>query len=266
MMKTAMKKLKIILLAACCCLGPVSGSVHGVPAVEAASVKNGWVKEAAGYCYYKNGRKYKNCLQTINGKKYYFGADGVRKTGWYTLKNGSKYQSCYFDSRGVLQAGRTKAISASLVKKMDKAVKAAGVTAGTKKEQALKLLFDYVSSADHFKYARAIGFTGAKNWEYSYAESMLGNGQGSCYHYAAVYAFLAKRATGYPVRICWGTSNAFKASNWQPHAWTEIKIGKTWYAFDANAERYSSRKLDWYRQKSSGAKCYKKQKSVDVEL
>ena len=77
-----------------------------------AAAKNGWVKEKAGYCYYKNGKKVTNKLIKVNGKTYYVGANGVRKTGWYTVGN----KSYYFASNGVCQ--KSKKIDAALVKAM----------------------------------------------------------------------------------------------------------------------------------------------------
>lgn len=73
------------------------------------------------------------------------------------------------------------------------------------------------------------------------------------------FAVQAKRATGLPVRVGWGKSNVFNKNKWQPHGWTEIKIGNTWYTFDANAAGNKSRKdVKYYMQKSSSMKKYYK--------
>lgn len=270
-----MKKLSIfkknaaaILLSAVMAFSPLSAVGTAAAEVtqttettDSAAVKNGWVKEKAGYCYYENGKQLKG-LQTIKGKTYFFGSDGARKTGWYSVKN----KSYYFDSKGVLK--KTKTMDKTLLASMDKAIKAQKIIDATAKKTALKKLFTYCSGND-FGYARVIGFNGAKGWEYSYAKKMLSEKKGSCYHFAAAYAFLAKRATGYPVRICWGTSNAFNTSRWQNHAWVEIKVGSTWYTYDPNAAKFSSlRKGKWYQQKRTAmeGKVYKTQKYVNVEL
>ena len=137
-MKQFLKKLTLILLAFSLCLGPVSAGTDMVQVSAKEAVKNGWKKEAAGYCYYQNGKKLTN--QWLKGK-YYLGADGARKTGWYTIKN----KSYYFDSKGVVKSSKTKSIDANLVKKMDKTIKAAGVKDSTGKSTALKLLFNYLS-------------------------------------------------------------------------------------------------------------------------
>ena len=86
-----------------------------------------------------------------------------------------------------------------------------------------------------------------------------GNGKRNCYGVASAFAVQAKRATGLPVRVCWGKSNVFNKNKWQPHGWTEIKIGNTWYTFDANAAGNKSRKdVKYYMQKSSSMKKYYK--------
>ncbi len=139
-----------------------------------------------------------------------------------------------------------------LLKKLDKTIKAAGVKADTGKDDALKLLYNYAKKK--FGYARLMGFSGEKGWESKLADEMLTKKNGSCYHYAAAYALLAKRATGYPVRICWGQAQLYEKGRWQPHAWVEIKIGGKWYTFDVNAEDAvtDTLKTSWYRQKRSG--------------
>lgn len=282
-MKQILKKMGLLLMLVCLGMGFVSGGM-GAARVSAASAKNGWVKESAGYCYYKNGKKLTNrWMPSENNKKYYLGADGVRKTGWYTVKSGRTYKSYYFNSSGVLQKNRTKSIDAALVKTMDATIKKAGVKAAgtaktdTQKKKDLERIFDYLTyknskGAGRYGYLRDNAVTGAKDVSASvyadYAKQMLTNKKGSCYHFAAAYAFMAKRAVGYPVRICYGTSCAFAESNWQSHGWVEIQIGKTWYVFDPNAARFSSRKINWFCQKHSKAekKYYRTVKTVSVEL
>lgn len=268
MRKKTVKRIVVFLLMFCLLGGTIPSDLFSVQVsaeTKASTVKNGWKKESSGWCYYVKGKKLKNTWKTINKKKYYFGSDGARKTGWYTLKVGTSYKSCYFDTQGVYK--KSKAIDGTLVKTMDKIIKSQKITSKTKDSAALKSLFEYVRK--NGGYQRVMGFQGQSGWEYDFAKQMLETNQGSCYHYAAAFAFLAKRATGLPVRICWGTSNAFNTARWQPHAWVEIKIGKVWYTYDANAAKYSSlRKGKWYHQKRSAmeGKIYKTVKYVEVKL
>ena len=258
------KKTAVLFLSLTMAAAPVQyvSAAQSVTVEKTTAVKNGWQKSKAGYCYYENGKKLTNQWKTIGKNKYYLGADGVRKTGWYSIKN----KSYYFDSKGILK--KSKKMDKKLLHEMDKVIKKQKITSSTSNKDALKKLFNYCSGSD-FGYARAIGFKGQKGWEYNYAKQMLLSKKGSCYHYSAVFAFLAKRATGCPVRICWGKSNAFNTAKWQYHAWVEIKLGNTWYTYDPNAAKYSSlRKGKWYQQKRSAmeGKIYKTKEYVNVEL
>lgn len=251
----------VMLAVLSCGAFQVSAVAASAKSEQGTSVKNGWKKEKAGYRYYVKGKYLKNQWKKIGGKKYYLGTDGTRKTGWYTIKN----KSYYFDTKGVLK--KTKAIDRKLVNSMDKVIKGEKIKETTADPEALEKLFLYVKN--NCNYSRVMGFKGEKGWEYKFAKQMLSQKKGSCYHYAAAYAFLAKRATGLPVRICWGTSNAFAETTWQPHAWVEIRIGKTWYTYDVNADKFSSlRNGAWYQQKRSSmeGKVYKTLRSVNVEL
>ncbi len=119
----------------------------------------------------------------------------------------------------------------------------------TKKK--LKKLFKYVEKK--YDYGRTVGFEAYSGWEKDYAQAMFKDKKGSCYHFAAAYAFLAKTATGSEVRIGVGQTNGF-SGNLQPHAWTEVKIGKTWYICDTN--------LDKFAANSSRKYCLKKRSSL----
>jgi hypothetical protein len=268
MKKKALRRVLVlaVMLSLVLTMMPVQAAVSTSTETTAAktTVKNGWKKESVGYCYYVNGKKLTSQWKTISGKKYYFGSNGARKTGWYTIKN----KSYYFDSKGVYV--KSKSIDQKLVTAMDSFLKKQKITDNTSATTALKKIFTALQNTSNYGYARApLGFNTPSGWEYDFAKEMLTSKKGSCYHYAAAFAFLAKRATGYPVRICWGTSNAFNASKWQNHAWVEIKIGSTWYTYDANAAAYSTlRSGKWYQQKRSSmeGKVYKTVKTVNVEL
>ena len=147
---------KMLLLLLTLCLTFTSVPVMAAEEVPvnvtatAASVKQGWVKEKVGYCYYVKGKKITNAWRTISGKRYYFGANGARKTGWYTIGN----KSYYFNSQGVCQ--KSKKIDAALVKTMDKIIKNGKITENTADSAALKRLFTYCTK--NFKYQRVMGF------------------------------------------------------------------------------------------------------------
>lgn len=160
-----------------------------------------------------------------------------------------------------------KKLDTTLKKNLDKVIKAQKFTKTTTSKQKLQKLFNYTKKA--FKYKRYMGIPSASGWDSKFAKEMLQTKAGSCYHDAAAFAYLARRATGLPVRICVGTSNAFNTSRWQNHGWVEIKISGKWYTFDTNANRFSSlRKGKWFMQKRTAmeGKIYKTQKTYNVSF
>lgn len=132
-------------------------------------------------------------------------------------------------------------------KKDGKDRKAAGEK-GSSKQAALKALFKYTERK--FGYARTVGFKAASGWGKTYALEMFQKKKGSCYHFAAAYAYLAKEATGLPVRLCIGQTNGFNASRWQQHAWVEIKISGKWYIYDPNMDKFAADSSLKYYKKS----------------
>ena len=232
--------------------------------------KNGLVKEGGKFFFYRNGKKTVSKWVTIKKNTYYFGEDGTAVTGWKTLKKGSKYKVFYFTKKGVLKPKKTSYIDQKsvnkIVKKADQIIRKAGVTKTTDAETALEKLYRYMTAGNHFKYSRDTSVSKPKGWEYPYAAAMLGKRAGSCYHFAAAYAFLAARATGLPVKVCTGKAAVFDAGLLQPHAWTEVKIGGKWYIVDTDAGKFSKRKnIPFFKLKVSSAtakKNFKKAKKT----
>lgn len=126
------------------------------------------------------------------------------------------------------------------------------VKKGDTNKKKLKKLFTYVEK--NYEYGRAMGFKTYKGWEKDFALEMFKEKKGSCYHYAAAYAFLAKKATSYQVRIGVGKTNGFNGKL-QDHAWTEVKIGSTWYICDTNMDKYAAKSSGkYYLKKRNGLK------------
>ena len=100
----------------------------------------------------------------------------------------------------------------------------------------------------------------AKGWDVTYAGKMMITKTGNCYSFASAYAYLVKRATGLPVRIATGSTNAFRADNWQYHAWCEVKIGKTWYTFDPNLAWVAKKNPKGITNPAAKGKSFYKQK------
>jgi len=236
-------------------------------AVQAAEISEtkGLIAEEGNYYYYSKGEMLTDKWKNIKKRTYYFGKDGAAVTGWKTLKKGKKYQTFYFNAKGVLQKKKTKAVDQDLVKLLDSAINESGASKVSGKK-AIKKIFNYMK--DEYKYGRVYDMQFDKGWENDFAKKMLLTKNGSCYHDAAAFALAAKRATGYEVRICTGEASIYKKDYYQAHGWVEIKIGKTWYTCDVNAARNSSyRKGKYFMQKSSKvAKYYKAAEKVAVEI
>ena len=118
-------------------------------------------------------------------------------------------------------------------------------------KKKLKKLFTYVQKP--YDYGRKVGFEAYSGWEKDYALEMFEQKKGSCYHYAAAYAFLAKKATGCNVRIGVGQADGF-SGNMQPHAWVEVELDSKWYICDPNMDKYAAN--------SSKKYCLKKRNSL----
>ena len=189
--------------------------------LSTAKTSNGLVKKKGKYYYYKSGKMLKNRWVTVKKKKYYLGADGAAKTGWYTI--GAK--TYYFGTTGVMNSRFTKSVSADLRKvitSVDRIAKSQKITYKTGTNTALLKLYNYMRNT--CKYGRE-DFPAAsqKGWDVTYAGKMLSTKAGNCYSFAAAYAYLVKRTTGLPVRIAMGSTNLFRESNWQLHAWCEVQ-------------------------------------------
>lgn len=71
------------------------------PTQKPAGLKEGFVVNANGKYYYKDGKPVKNKWITVNGKKYYFKSNGAAAIGYRNIK-GKGY---YFTSNGVMFTG-----------------------------------------------------------------------------------------------------------------------------------------------------------------
>lgn len=103
-------------------------------------------------------------------------------------------------------------------------------------KKKLKKLFNFVEK--NYDYKRTMDFVPYSGWEKNYASEMYSEKKGSCYHFAAAYAFLAKKATGCNVRIGIGKTSGF-SETLQDHAWVEVNINSKLYICDPNMDKYA---------------------------
>lgn len=216
------------------CVAPQS-SVYAASSQKTTSKKTtkrvGWyTSKGKTYYYKKNGKKKTGWLE-LDGKKYYFSKKGVMQTGWVEISG--KYY--YFNKKtGVLNPTKTKKKLSALEKYckniVNKTVKKTDSTS-TK----LKKLFNYVTYK--YSYHRTYNFSPSSGWAKTKALNMFKQKCGNCYSYAAAFGYLAKKATGLPVRIYYGSTPGNSVA-WTPHGWCEIKIKGTWRVFDPDLYRY----------------------------
>lgn len=156
-----------------------------------------------------------------------------------------------------------KVSNAVLKKEIDSIIKK-NVKSSDSKEKKMNKLFKYVEKKYGYKRLYNIKLSNNLTGMRLYAGQMFVDEKGSCYHYAAAYAFLVKRATGYPVRICLGKTNGFNENNLQAHGWVEVKIKGTWYVFDPNMDKFAEKSSGKYymKKKSDLKKVYNSYKGV----
>ena len=129
--------------------------------------------------------------------------------------------------------------NSTLKKKMDLVIQKAKITDDMTNVKKLDALFKRIGNKENYQYYRVTDFKlTASGWANEYALYMLKNRRGSCYHHAATFAFLAKRATSLPVRICCGKAKIYSTAK-SAHAWAEVKISGKWYIYDTNAGAFA---------------------------
>ncbi len=165
-----------------------------------------------------------------------------------------------------LPASETQAATKiSTVKKKAKSIVKSTVNSNDKNTTKLKKLFQYAE--ENWEYQRVTGFKASSGWQRTYAYRMYKNKKGSCYHFAAGYAYLAKYVLGskYKVRIALGQTKGF-GNGWQDHAWVEIRMSGKWYIFDPNMDKFAADcSLKYYKKKRSSSamkKVYNNYKNV----
>ncbi len=122
---------------------------------------------------------------------------------------------------------------------------AAVVDAGTNgyMTQAQQLEASFDTLVDNFSYERSME-TPSGDWVKDYACKALSEKKGNCYGYAAAFAYVAE-GLGYEARVCTGTVTSSLGGR-TDHAWTEVKMGKVWYIFDA--EMQDAKGSGYYKQ------------------
>jgi hypothetical protein len=127
------------------------------------------------------------------------------------------------------------------LKQLTAQVVASCTTGNMNQSTQLQQCFDYIAST--CVYERKLDVP-VGDWTGTYAKEILATGKGNCYNYAAAFAYIA-RGLGYDARICTGTVESSLGGR-TPHAWTEVKLGETWYIYDT--EMQAAKGKGYYKQ------------------
>lgn len=183
-----------------------------------------WYKKGSKKYYYSSGKMVTG-WKKISGKTYYFSKDKKNKGELVTstiVDDGKK--SYYVDDKGIRVNTQEMNLAVKFVQDHTKE--------SWSKSKKLKACYDYLWK--NYPYERFYESPSPSKMP-SYARYMLKYKQGNCYRYAAAFAYIA-RVIGYESRVGVGEISAI-GGGMTPHGWTEIKIGGTWYMFDANMQR-----------------------------
>ena len=201
-----------------------------------------------GVTYVFNNGFIKQGYVTINGKTYYYDANGVIQKNGIVGSDSDGYR--YADSTGAIDTaycgvvtskgvtfnvinGNATKVKTEADKTLSRAIKEVGkcTNKSMSKSQKLWAAFQYIKEAYIERVPRTPSFHGT-NWHIIYANDILEDGMGDCYSYGAAFAFMAK-AIGY--------TNVY-ACNSGGHGWAEVD-GKV---YDPEWSRHHSSPGSYY--------------------
>ena len=239
------KSVLYILLASIICFSNITTSFADTNNTAVVSTETNktteykWVSKK-GQCYcYKNGKKLKNGIFTINNKKYYFDKNGKQKIGWRKIGKKNYFFNIKPAEKGYMIKGKT--VDGVKLKKngqaspntnrakmklpmMIEVQKLADSLLDWRltRTKQLRKAYDFVNTYFHSIGSPNLGNGG--DWDILYANSMLSRNGGNCYAHAAIFGYLANAL---------GFKNVL-IQNSTGHAWTQI--GDKWY--DPSYERW----------------------------
>ena len=201
-----------------------------------------------GVTYVFNNGFIKQGYVTVNGKTYYYDANGVIQKNGIVGSDSDGYR--YADSTGAIDTaycgvvtskgvtfnvinGNATKVKTEADKTLSRAIKEVGkcTNKSMSKSQKLWAAFQYIKEAYIERVPRTPSFHGT-NWHIIYANDILEDGMGDCYSYGAAFAFMAK-AIGY--------TNVY-ACNSGGHGWAEVD-GKV---YDPEWSRHHSSPGSYY--------------------
>ena len=232
----------------------------GLPAQARTLGSYGFMQTDEGVMWVKrDGSPAKEEWVELDGKRYYFGADGYAQiglqridgetyylnpeayTGWYPTDEGVYYfgedgkmvrnttaEGYTFNGSGKAQV--EEELTEKLTGVVDEILRDI-ITPEMTEAQQLRACYKYMVTSHSYlrDYDTPFG-----NWTSSYAYDILSTGQGNCYRYASGFAALASRM-GFDVRVITGQVKARRGGT-TPHSWAEVCLDGDWYIFDCELE------------------------------
>lgn len=266
---TQIRRILLLILTAMM-LMTASAIFTGTQTVYAA--ETGWVRKNNKIYYYDASGNMLIGRKRINGKVYYFGKKsynrgvlqtGIVKTGrveFYFKKTGSlgvigSGVNGWFNIKG---RGMCYCIDGKIQKVNcidDYYLKANGAMTDTSRkmynlvkntvkqhtsnamtqEQKLRACYEYLCSSA-FKYVTKRPFSYAADWRLTYGYEMLTTYSGVCYNFSAALAYMARYIGYTDVKAIAGELFYLDTKRFDLHSWTKIRIGGTYYVFDASLE------------------------------
>ena len=192
----------------------ISGYRNHVKYYKDGKVVNGKI-ESSGTYYFEDGYLCTG-FKRIDGKLYCFSDSGKMRAD-VIVKSGSDYY--YVDKNGVCWESKETRLAAEFL-----AVYCKGDTI---KE---KMKYGFMYLADNYPYQRVYNDTPTSEKDIApFASELFEIKKGTCYRYAAGFAYLAKIA-GYRTRFCFGYSGVLQ------HGWTEVYVDGRWLVCDVDAQ------------------------------
>ncbi len=184
-------------------------------------------------CHFTNGRTYDyyNGWVIISNKYYYY-------------VNGKKKANCIVDGYKIDANGysETKTLVCDIVNSQ--------TTAAMTNDKKIEVLWNWLIY-NSWTYTRTYEHTSSSwtwysGWTDDFAKQCIKNKSGNCFRYAALFGYMVKEATGYQVRGYHGMTPASRGGT-TPHGWITVNIGGTWYAYDPDLYKFSTKRSIYYK-------------------
>ena len=207
----------------------------------------GWKNlENTEYYFQENGRVAKDAFVTIDEKRYYFDESYTIVTGgWFCVDEGYYFadeegalltdtvlEGYALDSNG--RSSTRYRILQYVNEHTDPAM-----TEQEKIDALYKWVLEndmkYIRNTDHTKK----DWVWKDSWVSDMADQQMDNWGGNCFRYASFFGLMVKEATGLPVAVYHGKTEAAGGGT-TPHGWAAVEQDGVWYVYDPELQKHSN--------------------------